>query len=85
MMNTLIPTCSKNGRHGMIKGHKSNTNQSVVGMQGQWRSVCLEEQEILRSRKEQGAVWTRTTGKKVVGDGVADARSADRPMMCGRR
>lgn len=83
-MNTPIPPCSENGRHSVIKDHKSNTNQSPVGMQGQGPSVCWAEQEGLRSGKEQGAVWTRTTVKKMVGDGVAEAGSADRPVTCGR-
>lgn len=34
MMNTFIPTGSENAKHGIMKGHKSNTNRSAVGMQG---------------------------------------------------
>lgn len=33
--------------------------------------------------KEQRAVWTGTSGNKVVGGGGTAAGSADRPMTCG--
>lgn len=45
MMDTLSPTCSENGRHGVKKGYKRNTNQSAVGIQGQ------DDLSALRNRK----------------------------------
>lgn len=81
MMNTFIPTCSENGRRDVIKDHKSNANRSAVGMHGWWRSVC--EDEGMSCGKEQRAVWTGTSGNKVVGGGGTEAGSADRPMTCG--
>lgn len=53
MMNTFIPTGSENGKHGIMKGHKSNTNRSAVGMQGGGRSVRSDEQEGMRCRNGQ--------------------------------
>lgn len=46
MMDTLIPTCSENGRHSVIKGHKRNTNQSAVGIQGQGDLSALRNRKV---------------------------------------